>query len=142
MKKILTLTLALVTTLSSFAQISISQQKTIGIVRNGSSEDVSLSKSDQSITLKYMGITPEKKWDTDFIKFQATETELDQLYVALIQLLESTEKNSSLDITLGDNNILFVEKTKVMGVSYISFGNGKTKTRPLNKNQISKLFGK
>ena len=142
MKKILVVAIALIASSSSFAQISISQQKTIGVIRNGASEDASLSKSDQLVTLKYMGTTPERKWDTDFVKFKATDTELDQLYVALIQLLESTEKNSSLDITLGENNILFVEKTKVMGISYVSLGNGRTKTRPLNKNQISKLFGK
>ena len=142
MKQILVVAIALIASLNSFAQISISQQKTIGVIRNGSSEDASLSKSDQQVTLKYMGTTPERKWDTDFIKFQASESELEQLYLALIQLIESTEKNSSLDITLGENNILFVEKTKVMGISYISFGNGRTKTRPLNKNQISKLFGK
>ena len=133
--------LALVASVS-FGQISISQQKTIGVIRNGGSEDVSISKSEQSITIKYMGIDEERKWNSDFVKFQGGEKEIDQLYNAFLQVLESEEKNSSVDITLGEGTTLFIEKTKVMGISYITLGNGKTKTRPLNKNQITKLFGR
>ena len=142
MKKILVVAIALIASSSSFGQISVSTQKTIGTIKNGSAEDVILSASDKVITIKYMGTTVQNKWNQDFVRFNGGETELNTLYDAFISVIDNGDKNFSLDLTLGENNILTLKKTKVMGASYLSISNGITTTRPLNKSQINKLFGK
>lgn len=142
MKKILVVAIALIATVSCFGQISISSQKMVGVVRNGSQEDASITASDKTITIKYMGTTVDNKWSSDVIRFNGTESDLNTLYDAFISVLDNDDKKYSIDITLGENSTISVKKTKVMGVSYVSFGNGLTNTRPLNKNQINKLFGK
>jgi hypothetical protein len=45
-----------------------------------------------------------------------------------------------LDLTFGENSVLNLKKTKIMGISYVSISNGMTTTRGLNKAQINKLF--
>jgi hypothetical protein len=142
MKKFLVVAIALIASLPSFAQISLSTQKTIGTIKNGSAEDVVLSASDKVISIKYMGTTVQNKWNQDFVRFNGGETELNTLYDAFISVIDNDDKNFSLDLTLGENNILTLKKTKVMGASYVTISNGITTTRPLNKSQINKLFGK
>lgn len=140
MKKLLMVAIILIASLPSFGQISVSTQKTIGVIKNGSLEDVTLSTSDKTITIKYMGTTTQNKWNQDFVRFNGGENELNTLYDALISVIDSDNKTYSLDLTLGENNVLFFKKTKVMGFSYVSISNGKTTTRGLNKSQINKLF--
>ncbi len=142
MKKILVVAIALIASLPSFAQISVSTQKTIGTIKNGSAEDVVLSTSDKTITLKYMGTTVQNKWSQDYVRFNGGENELSTLFDAFITVIDSEEKNYTLDLTLGENNVMSLKKTKIMGISYLSISNGITTTRPLNKSQINKLFGK
>jgi hypothetical protein len=89
-----------------------------------------------------MGTTVQNKWNQDFVRFNGGETELNTLYDAFISVIDNDDKNFSLDLTLGENNILTLKKTKVMGASYVTISNGITTTRPLNKSQINKLFGK
>jgi hypothetical protein len=142
MKKILTFAIILIASLPSFSQISVSTQKTIGVIKNGSAEDVVLSISDKTITIKYMGTTVQNKWNQDFVRFIGGENELNTLYGALISVIDSDDKNYSLDLTIGENSILNLKKTKIMGISYVSISNGITTTRGLNKAQINKLFDK
>jgi hypothetical protein len=142
MKKILTFAIILIASLPSFSQISVSTQKTIGVIKNGSAEDVVLSISDKTITIKYMGTTVQNKWNQDFVRFIGGENELNTLYGALISVIDSDDKNYSLDLTFGENSILNLKKTKIMGISYVSISNGITTTRGLNKAQINKLFDK
>ena len=140
MKKILTFAIILIASLPSFSQISVSTQKTIGVIKNGSAEDVVLFISDKTITIKYMGTTVQNKWNQDFVRFNGGENELNTLYGALISVIDSDDKNYSLDLTFGENSVLNLKKTKIMGISYVSISNGMTTTRGLNKAQINKLF--
>ena len=142
MKKILVFVITLIVSLQSFAQISVSTRKTIGVIKNGSAEDVVLSTSDKVITLNYMGTTVQNKWNQDYVRFNGGENELNTLYDAFIFVIDNEDKNYSLDLTLGENNVLTLKKTKIMGISYVSISNGMTTTRALNKTQINTLFGK
>jgi len=143
MKKLLALSMVLVS-LSSYGQISISQSKTIGVIKNGSSEDIKLSMSGKNITLNYSGINADNRWENSVIRFNGDENDLNTLYGAFVSVFEpdnKDNKNYSLELTLGDD-VVKIENKKMMGSPYLVFGNGKTHTRQLTKGQIDKLFGK
>ena len=130
--------------LSSYGQISISQSKTIGVIKNGSSEDIKLSMSGKNITLNYSGINADNRWENSVIRFNGDENDLNTLYGAFVSVFEpdnKDNKNYSLELTLGDD-VVKIENKKMMGSPYLVFGNGKTHTRQLTKGQIDKLFGK
>ena len=122
MKKLLMVAIILIASLPSFGQISVSTQKTIGVIKNGSLEDVTLSTSDKTITIKYMGTTTQNKWNQDFVRFNGGENELNTLYDALISVIDSDNKTYSLDLTLGENNVLFFKKTIIHTLAQLIMG--------------------
>ena len=143
MKKLLVLTMVLVSFVS-YGQISISQSKTIGVIKNGGSEDIKLSTSGKNVTLNYSGIDANNKWENSVIRFTGDENDLNTLYSAFISVFEpdnKDNKNYSLELTLG-NDVVKIENKKMFGAPYLVFGNGKTHTRQLTKGQIQTLFGK
>ena len=143
MKKLLVFSMLLVSFVS-YGQISISQSKTIGVIKNGGSEDIKLSTSGKNITLNYSGIDANNKWENSVIRFTGDENDLNTLYSAFISVFEpdnKDNKNYSLELTLG-NDVVKIENKKMFGSPYVVFGNGKTHTRQLTKGQIETLFGK
>ena len=143
MKKLLVLSMVLMSFVS-YGQISISQSKTIGLIKNGSSEDIKLSTSGKNITLNYSGIDTNNKWENSVIRFTGDENDLNTLYSAFISVFEpenKDNKNYSLELTLG-NDVVKIENKKIFSSPYLVFGNGKTHTRQLTKGQIETLFGK
>lgn len=142
MKQLFAVTISLIVSIVSYGQISVSQQKTIGVVKNGMAEDVVLYTNGKVITIKYMGVTSDNRWNVNVIKFDGGDNELNILYDSFISVFDNPDKNHSVDLTLGDNNFLTLSKSKVVGISYVTISNGNTTTRPLNKIQINKLFGK
>lgn len=143
MKKLLVFSMVLVSFVS-YGQISISQSKTIGLIKNGGSEDIKLSTSGKNITLNYSGIDANNKWENSVIRFTGDENDLNTLYNAFISVFEpdnKDNKNYSLELTLG-NDVVKIENKKMFGTPYLVFGNGKTHTRQLTKGQIETLFGK
>jgi hypothetical protein len=126
--KILLLTLPI----NMFGQIKSSNLQLIGEIKNGVGHDVKLSKSDTHYILNYCGINTCKD-----VKFTATDDELKSLKDMM--LLTITEKKNQI-LELGDSQITFTYE-KFWGYDYVKIGNDNLFTRPLNKEQIQKLFG-
>ena len=141
MKKVSLIAIFATLSLASFSQISVSNVKKVGSINNGLSGivDASIQMGDNSIVLKISGTTINKTWLTEIVAFSGGEKELDMLYEAFMNTFES---GTSSDITLGDNNTIILNKVKLLGVSYLTISKGMITTRPINKSQINKLFGK
>jgi hypothetical protein len=128
----------------SYSQISVSQSKTIGVIKNGSDEDIVLTMAGKNITLVYLGIDEDKNWNKEVIKFVGDENDLNTLYKAFMSVFDPENrdnKNYSLELTLG-TDVVKIENKKLFGTPYLVFGNGKIHTRQLTKNQIETLFNK
>jgi hypothetical protein len=67
------------------AQISISQTKTIGYIKNGSEDDARITISGNNITLTIMGVDVNKQWSSQSIRFTGTESDLSSLFELLYQ---------------------------------------------------------
>ena len=144
MKKVLLVAILATLGFASYGQISISQSKVIGMIKNGASEDIKLSIAGKNITLNYLGLDAENRWQNDVIRFSGDENDLNALHGAFVSVFEpgnKDNKNYSLEITLG-NDVVKIENKKMLGSAYLVFGNGKTHTRQLTKTQIDNLFGK
>lgn len=83
--------------------------------------------------LKYKHITDFKN-----LTFLGTKEDLNTLYKMFIEVLNSSEKNYTKEITLGKDNISIV-KQKTLGIESIYIFNG-TDYFTLTKEQINKLF--
>ncbi len=144
MKTIIFSTLFVLLSIVSYGQISVSQSKTIGIIKNGADEDIVLSTAGKNITIVYLGIDADKNWNKDVIRFVGDENDLKTLYDAFMSVFNPENRDNksySLELTLG-NDVVKIENKKMLGTPYLVFGNGKTHTRQLTKNQIETLFGK
>ena len=145
MKKIIITIALIIVTQTINAQISISQTKTIGYIKNGSEEDARLAISGNNITLTIMGVDINKQWSSQSIRFTGTESDLTSLYDAISTVFAPENKKNgdySLELTLG-TDIVKIENKKMLGNPYVVIGiPGRFNSRQLTKGQINQLFGK
>ena len=145
MKKIIITIALIIVTQTINAQISISQTKTIGYIKNGSEEDAKLTISGNNITLTIMGVDINKQWSSQSIRFTGTESDLTSLYDAISTVFAPENKKNgdySLELTLG-TDIVKIENKKMLGNPYVVIGiPGRFNSRQLTKAQINQLFGK
>lgn len=145
MKKIIITIALIIVTQTINAQISISQTKTIGYIKNGSEDDAKLTISGNNITLTIMGVDINKQWSSQSIRFTGTESDLTSLYDAISTVFAPENKKNgdySLELTLG-TDIVKIENKKMLGNPYVVIGiPGRFNSRQLTKAQINQLFGK
>ena len=145
MKRIIITIALIIVTQTINAQISISQTKTIGYIKNGSEDDARLAISGNNITLTIMGVDINKQWSSQSIRFTGTENDLNSLYDAICTVFAPENKKNgdySLELTLG-TEIVKIENKKMLGNPYVVIGiPGRFNSRQLTKGQINQLFGK
>jgi spore maturation protein CgeB len=153
MKQILVVAIALIASVSSFAQLQVidvnkNPSTTVGKLKSGlafiAELDYRLDDKDTIYTLSYQDNKYQHIVAIKSINFNSDGNALDGFYsICKSVFSEENKKNKDYNVIfkLG-NEEMMVMNSRMMGITYVRIVIGNSYTLPLLESQVDKLFGK